>query len=545
MATPDSSADEGDKEDAEAQERIAAKALDKAVTKTKEIMDMHRGNQGAAAIARRYRLDPGAVEEVIRRNTGAEKGPPRVADRTERGGRTDDSDDRDLEPLHRPTPSPAEKGAYRSLDASDNLFAIMIENGAKEDDARGVWRYIRHFDPDDLTAIKRGLRTLPLSQERKDRILDTYKLELGEPDETGRVSAQVESATSDERLARLRKMIHGEKGETTAEESELDRLEKKAKQLEIENLEADLESKRLEAAERRKAMGVEPTSSNPADDTVVIPLNFGGFPVPTRIKKSEMGYYAQWMPKPQDADKPPNWAQSLIDRIGALEAKTAPSQPVGPSASDQRVDQLQAQLNAEREARMRGETDEAKARAEAAMRAASEARSQISQMASPQYQAWVKQQNDAAFRTLGYRPEGEMSALSDEAIQRQSLLESEKTKNQAVAQGIQVGMRKLGETGKLKEGVMEAGLPKVAVRLVEQSLSTPEERATAPLPPTPEQLAAMEASQGAAGGGTAHMAGPAGPGGPGPGVVGACVICGEPLLAGTRHECSGVPRGAA
>jgi hypothetical protein len=396
----------------------------------------------------------------------------------------------------KPMASPTE-GPYTTMDVYDNLFTILMEFGVKDALARGIIRRFKHFAQDDFAQLRRLLRLAPIGEGQREAIVETYQAELSdEEDEPG--TAKVPARTLDERLERLKKIIAGGKPDPSPEESEIERLEREAKQMEIENLKADLEAKRLAILERNKALGV----AGPApqeDDSITVVLNYGGFPVQQRIRKNDLPFYSQWLPKKED-DAPPKWAQTMMERLAALEKeKPAPAQPSWDAQMREElrrieeknqavVESLREQLTKEREARLASQAAEARQMAEAAARRAEEATKQVNQMASPQYQAYMRRQEDEWARQLGYIPKAEVSELTEEAIHRKSLLESETTKNQAVATGIGILADKAKGTGELKKGLVEAGAPKVLLQTAQRLLSTPEERAEIPLPPTPEQM---------------------------------------------------------
>ncbi len=397
----------------------------------------------------------------------------------------------------KPMASPTE-GPYTTMDVYDNLFTILMEFGVKDALARGIIRRFKHFAQDDFAQLRRLLRLAPIGEGQREAIVETYQAELSD-DEEEPGTAKVAARTLDERLDRLKKIIAGGKPEPSPEESEIERLEKEAKQVEIENLKADLEAKRLTIQERNKTLGVSGTQPQD-DDSIMVVLDYGGFPVQQRIRKSDLAFYSRWLPKEKDVDAPPKWAQALMDRMATLEKdRQAPPQPSFDSQMREElrrieeknqatVEMLREQLMKEREARLVSQTTEARQMAESAARRAEEATQRVTQMASPQYQAYVRRQEDDWARQLGYIPKAEISELTEEAIHRKSLMESEATKNQAVATGIGILADKAKGTGEMKKGLVEAGAPKVLLQTAQRLLSTPEERAEIPLPPTPEQM---------------------------------------------------------
>lgn len=392
----------------------------------------------------------------------------------------------------------ATDGPYTTMDVYDNLFTILLEFGVKDSLARGIIRRFKHFPQDDFLQLRRLLRLAPIGEGQREAIVETYQAELSD-DEEEPGTAKVAAKTLDERMERLKKVIAGGKPEPSPEESEIERLEREAKQVEIENMRADLETKRLAIQERNKALGV---ASAPAqeDDSIMVVLDYGGFPVQQRIRKSDMPFYSRWLPKEKDADAPPKWAQALMDRLATLEKGAQPPQQPSMDAqwrdelrrieekNQTTVEMLREQLTKERESRLADQAAEARQMAESAARRAEEATQRVTQMASPQYQAYVRRQEDDWARQLGYIPKAEVNELTEEAIHRKSLMESEATKNQAVATGIGILADKAKGTGEMKKGLVEAGAPKVLLQTAQRLLSTPEERSEVLLPPTPEQL---------------------------------------------------------
>jgi hypothetical protein len=396
-------------------------------------------------------------------------------------------------PTGTPTESPL-SGAYDIPDLYNMLYAIAIENGLKPTFAVGIIRQFRHFKANDYGALANILRVGGVVPQSRDSIVNAWKLE-NEHDSAGETSAGSPSVGTDaERIARLKREL----GLAPADggygpRSELDLLEKRKHELDLQMMELALQ-------EKRKAMGLPTTSSSaPDDETMEVVLTINGMPVPKRIRTSQFGQYAQWI-NPPASNQPREDPQvsQLAAQLAEMrrrdderrenEIKDLRAQmntPRGPSPEAERIRELEQQMAKDREDRYERNMAELK-------RQNDQTNAALARMSGPDYLVQQQRAEQERASALGYIPKSELSRLDESQIELEAKRKAIQRKDEAQAGLYEIGKEKLASTGALRAKVANSSMTdKLIERLAGVTDDSGDRTHAGAASPSPEEIQAL------------------------------------------------------
>lgn len=394
-------------------------------------------------------------------------------------------------------PSPL-MSAFEVPDMYLTLYSIMVENGLRPTYANGVIRQFRHFPPDDYKALDKILMMGGTNVQARNSIVNAWKLETREMGGANGSSESPESASSPEevarRIERITENLTGQSGTPLDE----------AKQLELESLRLKVEEARLALEKRKKELGLVPSTGE--DDYIDVLLNMGGYPVKQRVKREDLPLYQPLIVRPppdsgvgnpeiaelrkrlEEAEKraAEERERRLEDTLNSLRAKIEQLQsgPSVPTELQQKLERLEREVQEKERQRLEDQIANLNRRIEEMNRA-------MSGVGTPEWVLEQKRRLEEQAAKLGMVPASEKGKLDEEQIQLEALRESTKTKNEAQAEAYRIAAEKVRQTGKLKDALIDSGLPKVGIEYAKKVLNA----STPPVPggailPSPEQLEA-------------------------------------------------------
>lgn len=369
---------------------------------------------------------------------------------------------------------------YEVPDLYLTLYSICVENGLRPTFANGVVRQFRHFLPDDYRGLDSILTTGGTNVQARNSIVNAWKLETKEGLSPNGSNASSETGDSPEEISKRIERIRKEAGDTGTPLSEVQDLEREAARLKLEEA-------RIALAERKKSLGMEGGGGD--EEYITIMLDVGGFPTPRRIKQSE---YPQWAPyvarpanqqanaaNPEIADLKRRLEEAeksaaqererrLEDTLSKLQQEIAGLKAGSgtPPEVQQKISELERQIRDKDRQRLEDQLTQMNRKME-------EYRQAMSGVGTPEWLVQEQARLRAQAEKLGMVPAGDKARLDEEQIELESLRKSTETKNEAQAQAYQIVAEKAKNTGKLKDALIESGLPKVGIDYAKKILNGP------------------------------------------------------------------------